>query len=118
MIINGAASQRCTVACWVTGEAPHPSRLTLAFIRLAPHKAPSSQRAAAEVKETGGVRQRRRRRKREDEPADEESIINSKSMIFRKSEVKVSNRIKDIFQQPQTKLLEQSNHKLLNSFDI
>ncbi len=56
MIINGAAFQRCTVACWVGGEAPHPSLLTSAFIWLAPYEAPSSQLAAEEVKEKGGVK--------------------------------------------------------------
>lgn len=56
MIINGAAFQRCTVACWVGGEAPHPSLLTSAFIWLAPCEAPSSQLAAEEVKEKGGVK--------------------------------------------------------------
>ena len=54
MIINGAAFQRCSVACWVAGEAPHPSLLTSAFIWLAPREAPSSQPAAEEVTETGG----------------------------------------------------------------
>lgn len=56
MIINGAAFQRCTVACWVAGKAPHPSLLTLAFIWLAPCEALSSQLVAEEVKERGGVK--------------------------------------------------------------
>lgn len=54
MIINGAAFQRCAVACWVADEAPHPSPLTPAFIRLVQCEAPSSQLAAAEVTITGG----------------------------------------------------------------
>lgn len=36
MIINGAAFQCCSTACWVGGEAPHSSLLTSAFIWLAP----------------------------------------------------------------------------------
>ncbi len=48
MIIYGAAFQDCTVACWVAGEAPHPSLLTSAFIWLALCEAPSNQLAAAE----------------------------------------------------------------------